>query len=94
MHHKQLPADAIGLETFNRLQHVFPAFVQDILGLKDDTASGNNQLADGLMGLVLDLRAEARSKKDWPTSDLIRDRLKNLRIVVKDGKEGSTWSVE
>jgi cysteinyl-tRNA synthetase len=94
MHHKQLPADAIGLETFNRLQHVFPAFVMDILGLKDDTASGNNQLADGLMGLVLDLRAEARSKKDWPTSDLIRDRLKNLRIVVKDGKEGSTWSVE
>lgn len=94
IHNKQLPDNALGIDTFNRLQHVFPAFIQDILGLKDDTASNNNQLADGLMGLVLDLRTEARNKKDWPTSDLIRDRLKNLRIVVKDGKEGSTWTVE
>ncbi len=94
LYHKQLPPDALGLDTFNRLQSVFPAIILDVLGLKDDTAAANNQLADGLMGLILDLRSDARAKKDWATSDIIRDRLKNLKIVVKDGKEGTTWAVE
>lgn len=94
IHNKQLPPDAIGLETFNRLQHVFPAFIQDVLGLKDDVTANNNQLADGLMNLILDIRAEARTKKDWPTSDLIRNRLNSLHIIVKDGKEGTSWTVE
>jgi cysteinyl-tRNA synthetase len=44
------------------------------------------------MDLVLELRQEAREKKDWSTSDKIRDGLAAAGIVVKDGKEGTTWN--
>ena len=45
-----------------------------------------------LMDLVLDLRQEARANKDWSTSDKIRDGLANAGIVVKDTKDGTSWS--
>ena len=38
------------------------------------------------------MRQKARTDKDWGTSDLIRDALAVLKIQVKDGKDGSTWS--
>jgi len=44
--------------------------------------------------LILDLRQAARTNKDWPTSDKIRDGLASLKIQVKDGKEGSSWSFQ
>lgn len=43
------------------------------------------------MRLILDMRQAARTNKDWGTSDKIRDVLKELDIVVKDGKDGATW---
>ena len=57
----------------------------------EDSGNGNGVL-DGLMNLIIDIRQEARSKKDWPTSDKIRDTLKELEIQLKDSKEGTTWS--
>ena len=48
---------------------------------------------DGVMQLVLDLRQQARANKDWTTSDKIRDALAKENILVKDGKEGSSWSL-
>jgi cysteinyl-tRNA synthetase len=44
------------------------------------------------METIIDIRKEARAKKDWATSDIIRDKLAALDIVLKDGKEGTTWS--
>lgn len=41
---------------------------------------------------LLNLRNEAREKKDWVESDRIRDELLKRNIVLKDGKEGTTWS--
>jgi len=49
---------------------------------------------DGLMELIIHMRNDARSRKDWATADLIRDALKAQRIVLKDGKEGTGWSLE
>jgi cysteinyl-tRNA synthetase len=47
-----------------------------------------------LMNLILELRQEARANKDWTTADKIRDGLTAAGIVVKDGKDGVTWSVQ
>ena len=55
-------------------------------------AGGDDGLVDGLMETIIDIRKEARAKKDWATSDIIRDKLASLDIVLKDGKEGTTWS--
>ena len=77
--------------TFQLLSKTFEAFIKDILAIdKEDTQADNT--AEGLMGLILTLRRDARDKKDFSTSDKIRDSLLQLSIQVKDGKEGSTWT--
>jgi cysteinyl-tRNA synthetase len=74
------------------LQHVMKTFVFDVLGLVDETkADAKSHVVDGLMKLVLEIRSEARAKKDWATSDKIRDNLKAIGIEIKDGKDGTDW---
>ena len=89
---------AITTSTIDSLRKCFSEVLFDIFGLQDELEStGNNKTTDklsGVMGLVLDLRQNARANKDWPVSDKIRDALSDLEIVVKDGKEGSKWSVK
>ncbi len=67
------------------------SFVLDVLGLSLSKASTDSKLAP-VMDLVLDIRKTARENKDWTTSDKIRDGLAAAGIVVKDGKEGTSWS--
>ncbi|MEN0046537.1 MAG: cysteine--tRNA ligase [Bacteroidota bacterium] len=94
---KQLSINVISKVTFEQLQVVFKEFIYDVFGLKDELAEasgGNSEVLDGLMGLVIDMRNHARANKDWGTADKIRDTLKELQIQLKDGKEGTTWSIE
>ena len=92
---KQLDINSVSKATFDWFAKTFNDFIIDILGLKNEVVEdNNNNLADGLMDLILEVRSEARNKKDWGTSDLIRNQLKALNIVVKDGKDGTTWSVD
>jgi cysteinyl-tRNA synthetase len=65
-------------------------FVLNVLGLEVIRTNNDSKL-NPVMDLVLDLRQQARSNKDWTTSDKIRDGLAAAGIVVKDGKEGTTW---
>jgi cysteinyl-tRNA synthetase len=84
-----LTADDIEL-----LKKTFNEFIFDILGLKDEDSSGNTELLDDLMNTVLEIRKQARTNKDFATSDKIRDELKNIGIIIKDTKNGVEWSVE
>lgn len=59
--------------------------------LAKQTGGGNDAFAGELMNLILELRAEARTSKNWPMSDKIRDRLKELKVVVEDRPDGVTW---
>jgi len=61
------------------------------LDLRPSASSDESEALPGLMSLVLSLRAELRAKKEWALTDQIRDRLKELGIVVEDHKDGSTW---
>ena len=67
------------------------AFVLDVLGLQVGVANSDSKLAP-VMDLVLELRQQARTNKDWTTSDKIRDGLAAAGITVKDSKEGTNWS--
>lgn len=83
----------LNADTLENLQHAFKVMLYDILGLKDETAeSGENGTLDGLMQLIIDIRQDARTNKDWATSDKIRDTLAELKIQLKDGKDGTGWS--
>ncbi|HLP57091.1 MAG TPA: cysteine--tRNA ligase [Fluviicola sp.] len=70
------------------------SFVYDILGVKPVEASNNDAKLGPVMDLVLELRQLSRENKDWTTSDKIRDQLAAAGIVVKDGKDGATWSAQ
>jgi len=90
---KQLPEGDLAPWVIERLKTVFSEFLFDVFGLLDETDidGGGSDTVEGLMELVLNLRAQARSNKDWSTSDMIRDALGAVGIQVKDGKEGTTW---
>ncbi len=77
----------------DELRSLYDSFLFDILGLRDEAAGNNTQIVDGLMQMILDVRAQAKANKDWATSDKIRDALSALGIAVKDGKEGATWEM-
>jgi len=80
---------AADLDEFKKL---YNGFLFDVLGLKPELPSSESgALANELMDAVLAIRKEVRAKKDFATSDLIRDELKKVNIVIKDTKEGATW---
>jgi cysteinyl-tRNA synthetase len=68
-----------------------------ILGIVPDQSStrtsSDGALEPGLIQLLLDMRDEARKQKMWALSDLIRDRLKSLGVVIEDKKDGATWKL-
>jgi cysteinyl-tRNA synthetase len=83
----------ITAEDRDLLSETMNAFITDVLGLKAEETHDNSKM-ETVMELVLDMRKSARDNKDWSTSDKIRDRLAEAGIVVKDGKDGATWSVQ
>ena len=75
----------------DKLKSLMNLFVFDILGLKREEKKSDDDM-DGLMNLLLSIRAQAKANKDFATSDKIRDELIKLNFTIKDGKDGSTWS--
>lgn len=90
-------ADKISLtaDDVNALSSTMHLFVEELLGLTPELKSETgSETLDGVMNLVLKIRQQAKSNKDWATSDQIRDELNALGIVVKDGKEGASWEIK
>jgi cysteinyl-tRNA synthetase len=83
--------DAISSTTLSRMKESFNVYLEQILGLQD--ISGNTEQLTGIMELLVDIRKEAKSKKDFFTSDKIRKDLDALGIEMKDEKDGKiSWS--
>jgi cysteinyl-tRNA synthetase len=94
MRDKLIPVSALSKETFELLQKQMKVYVEDILGLRSVTEADNEKLK-GVMDLLIDIRKEAKSKKDFATSDKIRNQLTQLGINLKDEKGGEmSWSIE
>ena len=65
-----------------------------LMNLDGSGASGaEHQALDALIHTILEQRASARAEKDWATADRMRDVLAAAGITVKDGAQGSTWSL-
>ena len=80
------------------LKDLYQTFLIDILGIKTDIVEGSNANAlepfEKAVDLLLNIRNDAKAKKDWATSDLIRDKLKEIGFDVKDTKDGFEWSLK
>jgi cysteinyl-tRNA synthetase len=87
MKDKTIPVDAISPATLTLLQTKFKDYLEDIFGLKAVTDADNDKL-QGVMQLLVDIRKEAKGRKDFVTSDKIRNQLAQLGILIKDEKDG------
>ena len=57
-------------------------------------ANASAEREDGLIRLLIDLRANARLQKDWATSDKIRNQLRDLGVILEDRADGTIWKLE
>jgi cysteinyl-tRNA synthetase len=85
--------DTINESDLELLKTTMNAFVFDVLGLRNDAKEESSDKIDGVMELLIKLRKEARENKDWDLSDQIRDELAELGVQLKDGKEGTTYTM-
>ncbi len=84
---KHLPANALASETVMLLKKQLKLFVEDIFGLKSEREGDDGKL-EGVLQLLIDIRKEAKGRKDFVTSDKIRNELIALGIQLKDEKDG------
>ncbi len=85
-----LTADDIKL-----LSDTLRSFTFDVIGIKDEKATAQDaEKLEGVMAMLIDMRLEARANKNFALSDQIRDQLLALGIQLKDGKEGTTFTVQ
>lgn len=89
LYNKQLDAKNVSKSAFSRMKTTINDFVFDILGLQPVSESQDGKTEE-LVDLLIDIRAGAREKKDFATSDKIRDDLQEIGIRLKDDKDGKT----
>ena len=78
------------------LKDIFQIFMFDILGLKVENSTmsnASNEAYEKAVDLLLDVRQEAKSHKDWQTADFIRNKLSEIGFEIKDTKDGAEWKL-
>ena len=84
----QLTAEDVQL-----LQNTLTSFVFEVLGIEKENSSATaSEKLDGTVGLLIQMRNDARASKNFALSDQIRDQLLALGIQLKDGKDGTVFS--
>jgi cysteinyl-tRNA synthetase len=81
------PLSEIDYQAFDRFKTAYIGFMEDVLGLKTEEES-NQELLNGVIHVLIDLRKKARQDKNYKLSDKIRDDLKAMGVQLMDGKDG------
>jgi cysteinyl-tRNA synthetase len=90
---KLIGTNAISRQTFLLLKRYAKDYIEDILGLRSEVAHDGK--LDGVLGLLINMRKEARARKDYAMSDKIRNHLQQLGIMLKDEKDGNiSYTIE
>ena len=84
---KHIAIDALSGATWIFVQEQLTLFIENILGLKVDTGANRQQL-NSVIQLLIEIRKDAKARKDFATSDKIRNQLTDMGIQLKDEKDG------
>ena len=86
----------LSAEDSAHLKETFRIFLFDIMGIREEAgvSEEGNEAYHKAVDLLLDVRKEAKARKDWTTSDYIRDRLSEIGFEIKDTKEGVEWKLK
>jgi cysteinyl-tRNA synthetase len=93
VHRVQEGEETLTAADIEKLSNVVHGFVFDVLGLTLTTKEEDNTYLDKALSVLIEMRNQARANKDFATSDRIRDELMAKGIQLKDGKEGTTYSL-
>ena len=85
--------EPVGRATLAAIDGLYRDLGEEVLGLIPDPLpqQASAGLTDALVRLLIELRQEAREKKDWARADAIRSRLAEIGIILEDGPEGTRW---
>ena len=87
--------NSIDSESLITIRETMQAFVFDVLGLQEVSAVGSHdEKLSETIALLISLRNQARTQKNFALSDQIRDQLVEIGIHLKDGKDGTTFSID
>ena len=88
--------EAVKIINTAHLKETFRIFLFDIMGIREEAgvSEEGNEAYHKAVDLLLDVRKEAKARKDWTTSDYIRDRLSEIGFEIKDTKEGVEWKLK
>jgi cysteinyl-tRNA synthetase len=82
---------ALSADDVSRLRTLFTTMLFDVLGLKPQAeAKADNNALDGVLKLLIGVRADAKASKNFALSDKIREQLTAAGITLKDNKDGTT----
>lgn len=84
---------ANGQKVLNETFEYIKTVMEDVFGVKLKLESAVGNLTAELVDFILELRRDARTDKNWALSDKIRDRLAEMGIKIKDGKDKTTWTM-
>ena len=86
----------LSVEDSAHLKETFRIFLFDIMGIREEAgvSEEGSEAYHKAVDLLLDVRKEAKARKDWTTSDYIRDRLSEIGFEIKDTKEGVEWKLK
>lgn len=91
---KHINADAVSGATIQLMQQQLKLYIEDIFGLTGERRADDGKL-DGVLQLLIDIRKEAKLRKDFVTSDKIRNELAALGVQLKDEKDGGvSYSIQ
>ncbi|WP_343669571.1 cysteine--tRNA ligase [Chitinophaga sp.] len=85
----QIKMHELSEDTFQLIKKTWKTWLIDILALEPENLASDNNTLDGVMQLIIEMRKEAKSRKDYATSDRIRNQLLAAGIQLKDEKDGS-----
>ena len=90
----QVQEDALSHSTLELLNQTYKTYLEDVLGLQALQVEQSDKL-DKVLSLLIEIRKDARTRKDWATSDQIRNKLADAGIMLKDDKDGSvSYTIE
>nr|MCU0388714.1 cysteine--tRNA ligase [Chitinophagaceae bacterium] len=91
----QINKEEISTSTLTALYGKMKVWMEDIFGLQNPTSqTGDDGKLSGVMQVLIEIRRQAKARKDWATSDAIRNQLAAIGVQLKDEKDGSvTWTV-
>jgi cysteinyl-tRNA synthetase len=91
---KHIDLNALSPDTVTLVQKQLKTYIEDVFGLQAMATSSDDKKLDAVLQLLVNIRKEAKLKKDYQTSDRIRNELAAAGVLLKDEKDGSvSWSV-